>query len=146
MDVGIFEAMQLPFMARAFATLAVLAVAAGVVGTIGGRAILTAYLAGSQGLGLLLGRPTWHANEVFAGQGIADYKNFLRFRIAPDGGLTVYAIGVDRPPRFDRTEERPPKVKGGQRVEDLAHMIETLTVVTPPTAQERARSRSASPS
>lgn len=32
MDVGILEAMQLPFMARACATLAVLAVAAGIVG------------------------------------------------------------------------------------------------------------------
>ena len=32
MDIGILEALQLPFMARAFATLAVLSVAAGVVG------------------------------------------------------------------------------------------------------------------
>jgi len=37
-----------------------------------------------------------NANQVFSGQSIADYKNFLRIRIAPDGGLTVYALGVDR--------------------------------------------------
>jgi hypothetical protein len=37
-----------------------------------------------------------HTNEVFAGQGIADYKNFLRLHLDGDGTLTVYALGVDR--------------------------------------------------
>jgi len=36
------------------------------------------------------------ANQVYSGQSIADYKNFLRMRLAPDGGLTVYGLGVDR--------------------------------------------------
>ena len=36
------------------------------------------------------------ANQVFSGQSIADYKNFLRIRLAPDGGLTIFALGVDR--------------------------------------------------
>lgn len=35
-------------------------------------------------------------NELFAGQGIEDFKSFLRMRFAPDGTLTVYAVGVDR--------------------------------------------------
>jgi len=36
------------------------------------------------------------ANQVYSGQSIADYKNFLRMRLAPDGTLTVYGLGVDR--------------------------------------------------
>ncbi|NUT04105.1 MAG: metallophosphoesterase, partial [Hamadaea sp.] len=32
----------------------------------------------------------------FAGQGIEDYKGFLRMRFAPDGSLTIFPIGVDR--------------------------------------------------
>jgi hypothetical protein len=37
-----------------------------------------------------------NVNELFAGQGIEDYKSFLRLRFAPDGTLTIYAIGVDK--------------------------------------------------
>ena len=37
-----------------------------------------------------------NVNELFAGQGIEDSKSFLRMRIAPDGTLTIYPIGVDR--------------------------------------------------
>jgi hypothetical protein len=35
-------------------------------------------------------------NELFAGQGIEDYKGFLRMRFGADGSLTIYPIGVDR--------------------------------------------------
>ncbi|HEX6686434.1 MAG TPA: metallophosphoesterase [Candidatus Limnocylindrales bacterium] len=35
-------------------------------------------------------------NELFAGQGIEDFKSFLRLRFAPDGTLTVYPIGIDK--------------------------------------------------
>lgn len=35
-------------------------------------------------------------NELFAGQGIEDFKSFLRLHFGPDGSLTIYAIGVDR--------------------------------------------------
>jgi Calcineurin-like phosphoesterase len=35
-------------------------------------------------------------NELFAGQGIEDYKGFLRMRFAADGSLTIYSIGVDK--------------------------------------------------
>jgi Calcineurin-like phosphoesterase len=37
-----------------------------------------------------------NVNELFAGQGIEDYKSFLRLHIARDGSLTIYPIGVDR--------------------------------------------------
>ena len=36
-----------------------------------------------------------NANQVFTGQSIADYKNLLRMRLAPDGSLTIHALGVD---------------------------------------------------
>jgi hypothetical protein len=36
-----------------------------------------------------------NVNELFAGQGIEDFKCFLRMRFAPDGTLSIYAIGVD---------------------------------------------------
>jgi len=35
-------------------------------------------------------------NELFAGQRIEGYKNFLRLHINPAGDLTVYAIGLRR--------------------------------------------------
>jgi hypothetical protein len=35
-------------------------------------------------------------NELFAGQGIEDYKGFLRMRFGSDGSLTIYPIGVDK--------------------------------------------------
>jgi hypothetical protein len=37
-----------------------------------------------------------HANDVFSGQSIADYKNLVRMHLRPDGGLTIYPLGVDR--------------------------------------------------
>ena len=37
-----------------------------------------------------------HTNEVFAGQAIADYKNFLRLHFDGEGRLTVYPLGVER--------------------------------------------------
>jgi len=49
-----------------------------------------------------------NANQVFTGQSIADYKNLLRMRLAPDGGLTVYALGVDEACReWDLAEGLP---------------------------------------
>ncbi len=35
-------------------------------------------------------------NELFAAQGIEDYKSFLRLHIARDGSLTIYPVGIDR--------------------------------------------------
>lgn len=36
-----------------------------------------------------------NVNELFAGQGIEDFKCFLRMRFAPDGTLSIYVVGVD---------------------------------------------------
>ncbi|MDD7967859.1 metallophosphoesterase family protein [Actinomycetospora lemnae] len=47
---------------------------------------------------LVVGR--WaNRNELFAAQSIEDHKGFLRMRIAPDGTLTIFVLGVDRVPR-----------------------------------------------
>jgi len=37
-----------------------------------------------------------HANEAFSSLRIEDYKQWLRMHFAPDGTLTLYAIGIDR--------------------------------------------------
>jgi hypothetical protein len=47
-----------------------------------------------------------HSNEAFSSLKIADYKQWLRLRIAPDGKLTVFSIGMDRVPRrWQRVEK-----------------------------------------
>jgi hypothetical protein len=40
-----------------------------------------------------------HANEAFSALAIPDWKNFLRLRIARDGKLWIYPIGIRRVPR-----------------------------------------------
>ncbi|WP_250283221.1 MULTISPECIES: hypothetical protein [unclassified Frankia] len=40
-----------------------------------------------------------NTNELFAAQGIADYKNLLRLHIGPDGSLTIYPVGIRRVPK-----------------------------------------------
>ncbi len=37
-----------------------------------------------------------NVNELFASQGIENYKSFLRMRIGRDGSLTIYPVAVDR--------------------------------------------------
>ncbi|MEJ2885481.1 metallophosphoesterase family protein [Actinomycetospora aeridis] len=48
---------------------------------------------------LLIAARGANRNELFAAQSIEDHKGFLRLRIAPDGTLTVFALGVERVPR-----------------------------------------------
>jgi hypothetical protein len=67
-----------------------------VVGVLLGRLIFVQYLWGTHRAGVKRGAPLWHANEVFAGQGIADYKHFLRFRIDAAGRLTMWAVGLEQ--------------------------------------------------
>jgi hypothetical protein len=54
-----------------------------------GSQLVAAYL-------LVASRFRINVNELFAAQGIDDYKSFLRLHIARDGSLTIYPIGVDR--------------------------------------------------
>jgi uncharacterized membrane protein (DUF485 family) len=37
-----------------------------------------------------------HHNEAFSGLKIEDYKNFLRFKIEPNGNLTIFPVGVEK--------------------------------------------------
>ncbi|MFD0595557.1 hypothetical protein ACFQZ4_52685 [Catellatospora coxensis] len=37
-----------------------------------------------------------NVNELYAGQGIEDFKSFLRMRFAPDGTLSIYVVGIDK--------------------------------------------------
>lgn len=71
-----------------------------VVGVLLGRLIFVQYLWWTHRAGVKRGEPLWHANEVFAGQGIADYKHFLRFRIDTAGRLTMWAVGLEQVPRY----------------------------------------------
>jgi hypothetical protein len=74
-------AWPLPLLAAALLYLPVAAL-------VGGQ-LVAAYL-------LLASRFRINVNELFAGQGIEDYKSFLRLHIARDGSLTIYPIGVER--------------------------------------------------
>lgn len=47
-------------------------------------------------------------NELFAGQGIEGYKNFLRLHIAHDGTLTIYPVGVDAAGKHWRATPQSP--------------------------------------
>ena len=85
--------------------VAVPAVAA--VGYVGGSLIYAGVLVF---LHVVLGpRAPEHANEVFASQGIKDYKNFLRLHVGRDGRLTVYPLGVDHVPRAWQYQGRSTK-------------------------------------
>ncbi|MFU8853343.1 metallophosphoesterase family protein [Micromonospora sp. SL1-18] len=59
------------------------------VAGIAGVLLVCAYL-------LVAARFGVNVQELFAGQGIEDFKCFLRMRFAPDGSLTLYVIGVDK--------------------------------------------------
>jgi hypothetical protein len=71
-----------------YVTLVVVFIA--VVGAVCGSVAIGLYLY------LALTRLGTHQNEVFSAIREEDYKNFLRLHIAPDGRLTVYALGIDR--------------------------------------------------
>jgi hypothetical protein len=62
------------------------------VGGVAGSLVLGLYLAAAIGLPGLRA----HANEAFAAARITGWKNFVRLHVAPDGSLTVRAIGIDR--------------------------------------------------
>lgn len=78
-------------------------------------------------------RAPQHTNEVFASQGIADYKNFLRLHFDRDGRLTVYPFGVDRIcRRWDLTEsESGPRFTPRDEVPQAALIEEPLTFEPP---------------
>jgi hypothetical protein len=52
-----------------------------------------------------------NVNELFAAQGIVDYKSFLRLHLDGDGTLTIYPIAVDRVGRRWRAAPDAPSEK-----------------------------------
>ncbi len=74
-------------------------------------------------------KATKHANEVFAGQAITKYKNFLRLHFDRDGALTVYVLGVDAISEWDyagKGAAGAPGFKARDGREPSALVIETL--------------------
>jgi hypothetical protein len=65
-----------------------------------GPLIVSLYLTGSL---LVFGR---HRDEASSALRCADYKNFLRFRIGPEGDLTIFPVAIDR---VARRWQRPTK-------------------------------------
>jgi hypothetical protein len=63
---------------------------AGVLGALAGSLAVGLYLA------LSLAVAKAHANEAYAAARLTGYRNFLRMHIDAEGGLTVYALGIDR--------------------------------------------------
>jgi hypothetical protein len=61
-------------------------------GPVGGFLMAVYLVAANRLLGL-------HANEVFVTQAIQDFKCFLRMKLAADGSLTIFPIGLRRVPR-----------------------------------------------
>ena len=61
------------------------------------------YVAGAviMGIYLYVSQAVFHrqSQESFSSLRIADYKNFVRFHLDASGGLTIYAIGLERVPR-----------------------------------------------
>jgi hypothetical protein len=49
-----------------------------------------------------------NVNELFAAQGIIDYKSFLRLRLDAEGTLTIYPIAVERVGRRWRAAPEAP--------------------------------------
>jgi hypothetical protein len=45
-----------------------------------------------------------HNTEAFSSLRIQDYKQWLRLKVAPDGSLTLFSMGLDRVPRRWREE------------------------------------------
>jgi hypothetical protein len=65
-----------------------------------------------------------NVNEVFAAQGIIDYKSFLRLKLDADGALTIYPIAVRRVGRRWRAApEEPPDKPWIEPVQPIAYTL-----------------------
>lgn len=63
-----------------------------VIGGLLGAELVALYLLAADRIGL-------NSNELFAAQGLADHKQFLRLHIGTDGALTVFPVGLAQVPR-----------------------------------------------
>ena len=74
-----------------------------------------------------------HANEAFSALRIQDFKQFLRLRIDPQGGLSIFVIGIDRVARRwqkHRVNGRTTLVAADRR-QTPPHLVEVVEVATP---------------
>jgi hypothetical protein len=103
-------------------------------------------LVGSQLIAAYLLVGSWfgiNVNELFAGQGIEDYKSFLRLHLARNGSLTIYSIGVDRICRHwlpdpDAPQPHAPWVVPADPSMLHPRLTEPPVVVSPPTSPDSA--------
>lgn len=109
------------------------------VGVLLGRLVFVQYLWWTHRAGIKRGEPLWHANEVFAGQAIADYKHFLRFRIDKAGRLTMWAVGLEQVPRYrsQLKDGRPDLVTPGTAPTVFDYREVRAPVTVPPTQPVR---------
>ncbi|AEH08001.1 MULTISPECIES: hypothetical protein [Protofrankia] len=70
-----------------------------------------------------------NTNELFAAQGIADYKNLLRLHIGPDGSLTIYPVGIRRVPK--RWRFTPHAVSGAPWFTPVDRQVEPFLIEPP---------------
>ncbi len=94
-------------------------------------ALAGGYVLGSMLMGLYLtlsvcvfGR---HYNEAFSSLQIDGYKNFLRMRLHP-GGLTIWAIGLDRVPRDWDWDPATRRWELGAGEAIVPHLIERIDI------------------
>jgi hypothetical protein len=116
-----------------FAMVAVLAAA--VLGAVAGSLVTGAYLAAAiatPGLDA-------HANEAFAAARLAGYRNFQRLHVHA-GGLTVYAVGIDRAVRQGRwrvSEDDDPSAGWTSPLDPIRpHLIERVDIGAQPPASD----------
>lgn len=89
--------------------------------------VLSLYLLAARPLGI-------NSNELYAGLGVKDHKNFLRLHIDGDGTLTIYAIGIEKISRSWRANPDGPP--GSSWIEPVGpirpHLIEPPLTFPPP--------------
>ena len=88
-----------------------------------------------------------HANEAFSALHIPDFKNFVRFCIAPDGVLHIFVFGIDRVPRRWRelrTDHAAPTLVPDDPRATPPRLIERVTLI--PDMAHRCAEVHASPS
>jgi hypothetical protein len=78
-----------------------------------------------------------NVNELFAGQGIEDYKSFLRLHIDRDGALTIYPLAVERVSR--RWRANPDGERGSPWVVPAEPIRVTQAELAIPIAPDSAR-------
>ncbi len=112
-----------------------------------GEAILLGGIVGSFVWGTYLmltcGIAGIHDNDAFSAMRLGWYRHFLRLRIKGDE-LTIYPIGIDRPPRRSFWQWNPKREKGNQNQPEVIpksplnyHLIEGPIVIRAPEPKTR---------